>query len=255
MGKIAYATFVPTFNFNKAFIENVVAVFGTTISPYLFFWQSGQEVEEVVADHKIKEMGAGRPHVSAQKISIMRWNTIIGMLVSTLIMWFIIITAAATLHAQNITEIHTADQAALALKPFAGEFSSIIFALGIIGTGLLSTPVLSGSASYALCETFQWKEGLNKKFRHAPAFYMVIIIATFIGLLTNYMDIKPFQMLYYTAIINGLMAPPLIIMIMLISNNKKIMKRRTNAIVANSFGWMLAAIMSFLVLIFMMTKR
>ncbi len=165
------------------------------------------------------------------------------MFFSQLVMFFIIITTASTLHTHGITNIETADQAAQALKPFAGEFAFLLFALGILGTGLLAVPVLAGSAAYALAESLNWKAGLEKKFTQAHGFYTVIAIATLIGVFVNFTPIKPFQMLYYTAIINGLVAPPLLVLLMFISNNKKIMGEHTNSPISNVLGWIITSVM------------
>jgi Mn2+/Fe2+ NRAMP family transporter len=159
-------------------------------------------------------------------------------------MFFIIVTTASTLGAHGIFNIETADQAAKALQPIAGNFAYLLFALGIIGTGLLAIPVLAGSASYALAEVFKMKEGLYRKFKAAHGFYGIITIATLIGLMVNFTGIPPFKMLYYTAILNGLAAPPLMFMIMKISNNRKIMGKYTNRKASNIFGWTITGIMS-----------
>jgi len=166
------------------------------------------------------------------------------MFFSNLVMFFIIVTTASTLGAAGIRNIETADQAALALKPLAGDFAFLLFALGIIGTGLLAVPILAGSASYAISEAFGWREGLYRKFTQAHGFYAVIAIATLVGLFINFTSIKPFQMLYYTAIFNGICAPPLLILIMLIGNNKKIMGEHTNSNFSNIIGWTITAVMT-----------
>jgi len=238
------ATFIPSISFNKEYLMNIVAILGTTISPYLFFWQAGEEVEEEVAEKKLHQMGAGVPHVTNKDIRTMRLDTAIGMFFSNLVMWFIIVTTASTLNLNNISSIQTADQAALALKPLAGDFAFILFTLGILGTGLLAVPILAGSASYAITEAFGWKEGLYRRFNQAHGFYGVIVIATLIGLLVNLTSIKPFQMLYYTAIFNGVCAPPLLFLIMLIGNNKKIMGEYTNSKVSNILGWTITLVMT-----------
>ncbi|MBI3980802.1 Nramp family divalent metal transporter [Candidatus Microgenomates bacterium] len=243
-GKIFQATFIPTFSFNKEYLMNIVAVLGTTISPYLFFWQAGEEVEEEVANKKLQQMGTGIPQITKRDIRTMRLDTVAGMFFSNLVMWFIIITAGSTLFTGNPVNIQTADQAALALKPLAGDFAFILFAIGIIGTGFLAVPILAGSASYAFSEAFGWKEGLYRKFTQAHGFYAVIIVATLIGLLVNFTPIKPFQMLYYTAIINGICAPPLMVLIMLIGNNQKIMGNYVNSFLSNLFGWTITVIMT-----------
>jgi Mn2+/Fe2+ NRAMP family transporter len=229
---------------SKEYLINIVAILGTTISPYMFFWQAGEEVEEEVKKGKTDKIGGKKPKIKKKDIHLMRLDTIVGMLFSNLVMWFIIVTTASTLHLHHITDIQTADQAALALKPLAGDFTFVLFALGIIGTGLLAVPILAGSAAYALSETFGWKEGLYLKARRAPAFYGVIIIATLVGLLVNLTHIKPFQMLYYSAVLNGICAPPIMILIMLIGKNKKIMGVHTNSNFSNIMGWLITGIMT-----------
>ncbi len=241
---VAVSTFLPSFSWDENYLLNIVAILGTTISPYIFFWQADEEVEEEIAHHKIKAIGIGSPKIKDGDIKAMRLDTIVGMLFSNLVMYFIIITSASTLGANGAIHIETADQAAQALRPLAGDFAYLLFALGIIGTGLLAVPVLAGSASYALSETLNWKAGLSKKFRDARGFYGIITVATLVGLLVNFTPIKPFQMLYYTAVLNGICAPPLIIIILLIANNKKIMGKYINNRISNTLGIMIAIIMS-----------
>lgn len=243
LSKIIFSTFIPNFSFSKDYLLNIVAILGTTISPYLFFWQTGEEVEEEVEKGKLSVMGAGIPRVDKSDIQAMRVDTVIGMLFSNLVMFFIIVTAASTLYANGITNIETAPQAAQALRPLAGDFAFLLFALGIIGTGLLAVPVLAGSASYALSEAFGWREGLYRRFSQAHGFYGVIAVATLVGLMVNFTSIKPFTLLYYTAVINGICAPPLLMLIMLIGNNKKIMNEHTNSRFSNILGWTITAIM------------
>lgn len=238
--EVVVSTLIPSFSFSKAYILNIVAILGTTISPYLFFWEADQESEEDVVHHR---MGAGVPKVSSRNLQVMRIDTFVGMLFSQVVMFFIIITAASTLGAHGVTSIQTADQAASALKPLAGQFAYLLFAAGIIGTGLLAVPVLAGSASYALSEAVGWKASLRYKYKTARYFYIVIAISTVIGLLINFTPIKPFQLLYYTAIFNGLVAPPLMVLILLISNNKKIMGEHTNGRTSNILGWTITGIM------------
>lgn len=242
--KIVYATFIPTLSFNKDYLLNIVAILGTTISPYLFFWQADEEVEEEIEHHKLRAMGKGIPRVNNRDIGEMRFDTIVGMFFSNLVMFFIIVTTASTLGSHGINTIQTADQAASALRPIAGDFAFLLFAAGIIGTGLLAVPVLAGSAAYALSETFNWKEGLGKSFTQAHGFYGVITLATLIGLLVNFTPIKPFQMLYYTAILNGICAPPLLVLIMLIGSNKKIMGKYTNGPLSNGMGWIITGLIT-----------
>ncbi len=243
-GRIAISTFIPSFSLSREYIFNLLAILGTTISPYLFFWQADEEVEEEIEHNKLKGLGIGRPRIARKDIIEMRLDTGIGMFFSNIIMFFIIVTMASTLHVNNITYIETADQAAQALRPLAGNFASLLFALGIIGTGLLAVPVLAGSASYAVSEGLRWHVGLSKKFNQAKGFYGIIALSTLVGVLINFIGIKPFQMLYYTAVINGICAPLLLIFILLIANNKKIMGQRINGTLQNVLGVITITIMS-----------
>jgi len=242
--KIAISTFVPYFSLDRTYLLNIVALLGTTISPYLFFWQADEEIEEEIEHNKLRAMGRGVPKVRRGDIREMRFDTTLGMFFSNLITFFIIVTAASTLNLHNIKNIQTASDAAQALRPIAGDFAFLLFALGIVGTGMLAVPILAGSASYAISESFNWKVGLGKKFTQAHGFYGVITIATLIGLFVNFVSIKPFQMLYYTAVLNGIVAPPLMILIMLIGNNKKIMREYTNSSASNILGWIITIVMT-----------
>lgn len=252
-GKIASATFVPTISLSKDYLLNIVAFLGTTISPYLFFWQADEEVEEEIEKRKLVRLGYGKPKITIRDIKSMRIDTVVGMLFSNIVSFFIIVTAASTLRTHGITQIQTADQAAQALRPFAGEFAFLLFALGIVGTGLLAVPILAGSASYAIAEAFNWKVGLYRKFEQAHGFYGVISIATLIGLLVNFTPIKPFQMLYYTAILNGIAAPPLLFIILMISNNEKIMGKYKNSPVTNIMGGAILLCMSVAAVLLILT--
>lgn len=242
--KAVFASLViPHIEFSKTYIFNVVAILGTTISPYLFFWQADEEVEEEVSHHKLRRMGAGQPRITPKDISRLRLDTVIGMLFSNLVMFFIIITTGATLFTHGIGKINSVSDAALVLKPLAGDYAFLLFAVGIVATGLLALPILAGSASYAVSESFGWREGLYQKLNRAHGFYGVITIATLVGLLINFIGIDPIVALYYTAVINGIIAPPLIVMILLIANNKKIMRGRTNSLVLNILGLFTVLIM------------
>ena len=215
------ATFIPTIKFDKDFISILVAILGTTISPYLFFWQATMEVED---KKKMKK------HLVVNKriIHEMRKDVDFGMLFSNLVMFFIILTTGSVLFNGGIHQIDTVEQAAQALKPLAGNAAYLLFAVGVIGTGLLAIPVLSGSLSYIVTESFGWKEGLDKKFHKAKAFYIIIAISLILGLSLNYIGISPIKALIYSAILYGLTAPVLIAIILHISNNKKIMGKNTN---------------------------
>ena len=222
-------TFIPSVHFNREFCEILVAILGTTISPYLFFWQTNMEAESQ-SQNKINIV------VDKFFLRKMRSDVITGMFFSNVVMFFIILTTGVVLFNAGIHKIDTVEQAALALKPLAGNLSYVLFATGVIGTGLLSIPVLAGSLSYILAETFNWKEGLDKKFSEAKGFYITIIISLLIGLFINLTKITPFQALFFTAIVYGITAPVLIGIILHICNNKKIMGDETNGILSNILG-------------------
>lgn len=236
-GEIIKATFIPTIKFDKDFIAILVGILGTTISPYLFFWQVSVEVEEM--RHK-------RRHLIVDKklIHDMDQDVDFGMTVSGFVMYFIILTTGTVLFKGGIHQIDTVEQAALALKPLAGNLSYLLFAIGVIGTGLIAIPVLSGAISYIITETFGWKEGLDKKFHEAKAFYIIIAISLVLGLSLNYVGITPIQSLIYTAILYGLTAPVLIAIILHISNNKKIMGENVNGRITNILGFTALIIMT-----------
>jgi NRAMP (natural resistance-associated macrophage protein)-like metal ion transporter len=242
--QIARSTVLPHVVWSKEYVLNIVALLGTTISPYLFFWQADEEVEEEIDHHKISDFGSALPRVTKKDVRRMNQDTVIGMLFSNVITFFIIVTAASTLGVHGITNITTATEAAEALRPIAGNFAFLLFAVGIIGTGLLTVPVLAGSASYAIAEAAGWKSGLYRKLAEAHGFYGVITIATLVGLLVNFTGIPPFKMLYYTAVLNGVVAPPLLILILCIANNKKIMGQFTNSRTANFLGILVTVVMS-----------
>lgn len=243
-GTVFIATAIPHISWSKEYLLNIVALLGTTISPYLFFWQADEEVEERILHHTTKGIGLKKSEVAKEELRKMRWDTGFGMIFSNLITFFIIATAATTLGAHGITDISTAAQAAAALQPLAGEFASILFTIGIIGTGLLAVPVLAGSASYAIAETFNWKQGLYRKISQAHGFYGVITIATVFGLAINFLGIPPFKMLYYVAVLNGLLAPPLMVIILRISTNRTIMGAHVNSRLSTVAGYTITAIMS-----------
>lgn len=240
---ITYALFVPHFEWNQAFLLNVTAFLGTTISPYLFFWEASQEVEEEIENKKIEAYGKGTPEVTRADLHQMRADTIAGMVLSNLVAFFIIITASGTLTADGNGVIGSATELAEALRPLAGDFAVYLFAFGILGTGLLAVPVLAGSLAYALAETFNLKLGLGKTFKQATGFYAILIIATLIGVLLNFVDIDPIKMLYYSAAVNGILAAPLIVIIIFIANNKRILGNRVNGTISNVFVILTAVIM------------
>jgi Mn2+/Fe2+ NRAMP family transporter len=238
------ATLIPQFTFSSDYLMNLVAVLGTTISPYLFFWQASEEAEESVSNGKLKAIGYGKPKITAKDVLHMRRDTGVGMFFSNAIMFFIIATAAATLHTQGISTIESAHQAAEVLRPVAGEFAFLIFTLGIVGTGLLAVPILAGAAAYAAAESFRWKASLAKTFPQAPQFYLCIAAATIIGAFINLLPIPPFRLLYYTAVLNGLIAPPLLFVILKIGNDRTILGRRTNPWWSNLGGVIVLIVMT-----------
>ena len=243
-----------------------VAIFGTSISPYLFFWQASEEAEEDVEKHKIKEIISNRnsshnePKVAKNEIKLMRVDIATGIGFSHFIMWAIILTTAGSLYENGVTNIESADQAAKALEPLvksfpnAGQISEVIFALGIIGTGLLAVPVLAGSAGYALADGLGWKEGLGKKFKDAQAFYLVIAISVLTGLFINFIGIDPIQALIYAAVINGVVAVPILIALMKIANDKEILYNRINGKISNILGLTTILIMGAAVVIMFITR-
>ena len=230
---------IPNISLEKEYLFAMIAVFGTTITPYLFFWQTSEEVEENKEDHNNIT-----PYRLKGRIARMRTDVRTGMILANLVFFFIIITTAQTLFKNGITNIDSAEQAAEALKPFAGEYAFFLFAAGIIGTGLLAVPVLAGSGAYALSEMMKWREGLNLKFSKAKAFYVVIAISIMFGLLINFIGINPIMALYYSAYINGIIAIPLLVVIMIVGNDKKIMGRETHPKWVKFFGWSTVVVMS-----------
>jgi NRAMP (natural resistance-associated macrophage protein)-like metal ion transporter len=260
------ASVIPHFEITSAFTMMFIAIFGATLTPYAFFWQASQEAEENVAKGKIKEIyennkgvssDISRPKISKKEIKMMRQDTAIGMAFSQIIMWAIITTTAGSLHAHNITNIQTADNAARVLQPLvktfpnAGEIAKTVFALGIIGTGLLAIPVMAGSSAYVLSDVFGWKQGLNKRFLQAKAFYFVIATSTIIGLWINYSTIDPIKALIYTSFINGVVAPPALVAIISVANDKKILKDNVNGKLQNLIAWLTVVIMVISILIFL----
>jgi len=227
----------------------MIAIFGTTITPYMFFWQTSEEVEE----GKLAGITSKNNHHIHSRIRKMRTDVFVGMLLAHLAMFFIVLTTAQVLFKNGIYNIESAEQAAQALRPFAGEYAYLLFALGIIGTGLLAIPILAGSGAYAIAEVVKWREGLEMKFSRAKGFYLVIAFSIFFGMLFNFLNINPILALYYSAYINGIIALPLLIAIIIIGNNKKIMGAETNPKWVSFFGWLAVAFMvtSILISIFL----
>jgi NRAMP (natural resistance-associated macrophage protein)-like metal ion transporter len=256
--KVFHRTFIPTIKFDKDFIEVLVAILGTTISPYLFFWQVSMEAEDVqqakslilARRRLIRQNGdASKPDNREQSfvmklIKKMQLDVNFGMLLSTLVMFFIILATGTALNPHGIKQIDTVEQAAKALEPVAGKASYFLFALGVIGTGFLAVPVLTGSLSYIVAETFGWKASLDKKYWQAKKFYFVILISLLAGLSINYLGISPIKALFYTAILYGLTCPIIIAIVLHIGNNKKIMKEYTNSKLSNVLGILTLVLMT-----------
>jgi NRAMP (natural resistance-associated macrophage protein)-like metal ion transporter len=235
-------TIAPSFRMNREVLMNLVAILGTTISPYLFFWQAGQEVEEEIAEGR--RTRAARRGVTGVELKWMRLDVFAGMLVSIVVMYFIMLTTAVTLFPHGVHTIESAPEAAEALRPLAGTFAYALFAIGVVGTGLLAVPVLAGSAAYAVAEAFVLRRGLYLKLRQAHGFYAVIAVSTLVGAGINLLHINPMRALYYTAVVNGMIAPVLLACIMLLANNRSIMGRRANGPLANVLGWTATALMA-----------
>ena len=242
-GQVVVATFMPKFKMDSAAAAVIVGVFGTTISPYLFFWQASEEVEDMERDPDGAPLIDAPARASAELTRI-RWDTWSGMLYSDLSAWFIILATAVTLHVAGVTDIETAAQAASALRPLAGDFAFLLFALGIIGVGLIGVPVLAGSAAYGLSEAMGWPFGLEKQLGQARGFYAVIAVAMIAGLLIQYSPINPMKALFWSAVINGVVAVPLIVVILLVSAKKSIMGPYTASRSLLVLGWITAAVMA-----------
>ena len=231
---------IPKVVFDTSFFAALVAVMGTTISPYLFFWQASEEVEEELDKGTLQDHHA---LAYRKEIKAMRKDTFAGMILANVVFLFIVVTTAFVLHANGITHIDSAAQAAMALKPLAGNFAYLLFTVGIFGVGLLSVPVLAGSSAYAMSEILGWKEGLNRKFNKAKGFYGIIIISMFVGLGINFIGINPIRALYYAAIVNGLASPLLMYYIFKIGRNKKIMGQFTSPRWVNFWGYVATILM------------
>jgi NRAMP (natural resistance-associated macrophage protein)-like metal ion transporter len=238
---------IPTFSFEPAFWTTVVAILGTTISPYLFFWQASQEAEDTKEDPQRKPL-LKAPQQGPDAIDRIRADTYVGMAFSNMVALAIMVTTAATLHQAGITDIESSSQAAEALRPVAGPFAFTLFTLGIVGTGLLAVPVLAGSAAYALGEARNWPIGLARKPKKAQAFYLAIATATFIGILINFSPIDPIKALYWSAVINGVVAVPVMAIMMLMAVNAKVMGQFTIPLAMRVVGWGATLIMALAVI-------
>src|SRR5438132_1471150 len=239
--QVLKATFIPRLSFDPAFLSMLVAILGTTISPYLFFWQADQEVEEEISFGRITL--AQRRGASDAEMKYASWDVRLGMLLSNAVMYFIILATAATLFKTGQTNIQSATEAAQALEPLAHGAASLLFAIGLIGSGFLAVPVLTGCSAYALTESFGGRSGFNQKLRRAKFFYAVIIVSTLVGVLINFIGINPIRALSLAAIINGFLEPPLLVAIMLVANNRHLMGNRVHGRWSNILGWTTTVIM------------
>ena len=241
-GEIIRATFLPHLEFNLPFLFIITGVVGTTISPYMFFWQASEETEEAREEHLINDDGT--VSMNHRFMRRLRLDNLIGMVASQIATWSIIVTTATVLHGNGIFDIHSAAEAAAALEPLvssfgnAGLIAKFIFAAGVIGLGLLAVPVLAGSAAYALSEALGWKYGLDKKLKDAPGFYAIIIVATLIGLSLNFLGVNPIKALIYTAVMNGIVCVPLLFIIGKIAGSQKIMGNYASGPVSKIFVWL-----------------
>ena len=241
-GEVIRATVVPTVTWDRTWLMTFVGILGTTISPYLFFWQASQEVEEERA--KGRTTANQRVGATVHELSDAQADVGIGMLFSNLVMYFIILTTASTLYRSGLHDIETSRQAAEALRPLAGAGAYLLFTIGILGTGLLAIPVLMGSASYAVSELFRFRAGLDRRFSEAPRFYVIMAVALGGGMALDLLHLSPMRMLFFSAVLNGLLAPPLMVLVMLVGNNRSIMGEHVNGVWLNLFGWTATALMT-----------
>jgi NRAMP (natural resistance-associated macrophage protein)-like metal ion transporter len=234
-------TFIPTISFNASYLTTLVAILGTTISPYMFFWQARMEVEEDIdfGRRTLRE----RKGTTDAEVRYVAWDVSWGMLFSQIVMYFIILSCAATLHASGHTHVQTAADVAKALVPIAGKGAEILLAAGMIGAGFLAVPILTASSGFALSGALGWKAGLSDHPERAPQFYGIIVASTLVGIAINFLGISPVAALYWTAVINGVLAPFLLVFIVLLSNDKKVMGERTNPPLINAVGWATTAAM------------
>jgi NRAMP (natural resistance-associated macrophage protein)-like metal ion transporter len=237
------ATFIPHIQWTRDYLAVLVGILGTTISPYLFFWQAAQEVEE--DRQRGKTTVAQRRGSTKKELRIAQKDVVTGMLLSNLVMYFLILTTGATLHLHGVTHIETAKQAAEALLPLAGKGAYLLFTLGLVGTGMLAVPVLAGSSAYAIAEAAKWRSAsLGIRPQRARKFYAVIAIAIVVGLALDFAGFNAVRMLFWSAILNGLLAPPLVVMVVLLTSDRKVMGSRTNSRGMQTLGWICALVMS-----------
>jgi Mn2+/Fe2+ NRAMP family transporter len=251
-GRVLHDTVIPSITPSRAYLMAMVAIMGTTISPYMFFWQSSEEAE----DERVS-LANGLPvdgdNDAVAQIRRIEFDTYAGMGFSNLIALFIIVTTAATLHAHGITDIQTSAQAARALRPIAGSFAFAVFALGIVGTGLLAVPILAGSAAYAVGEALEWQVGLGRRLNEAKAFYTVIALATLIGIFINFVRLDPIKALYWCAVINGVVAAPLMVVLMRMTSDPRVMGQFTLPPLLKAIGWIATLAMTAAVLALMVS--
>jgi len=252
VAQVLEGTFLPHLSWDKAYLTTFIAVLGTTISPYLFFWQSSQEVEEI-RSHRSQHALLSHPEEAPRALRWIRRDTMLGMGFSNLVAYFVILATAATLHAHGITQIETADQAAQALRPLAGEYCFLLFAIGIIGTGLLAVPVLAGSAAFAVGEALRFRTGLEHKPFHAKRFYGVLIVAMLLGIALIYLKMNPIRALFWSAVINGVISAPIMVVIMLMASRQQIMGAHTISRIWRWLGWAATAVMTTAVIVFFVT--
>ena len=246
-GEVAVRTFIPGMVLDGQTVAAVIALFGTTISPYLFFWQGAEEVEEITA-------GGGTPSPTREHMAAMRGDVVFGMGSGVTVMFAIMVTAAATIGSRGPVTITTADEAAQALRPFAGDLAGLLFTLGIVGVGLLAVPVLAGSTAYAISEAFGWREGLGLRMTQAKAFYGVITVSMVAGLAMNAAGLNPVRALYLSAILNGVAAPPLIVLIALLSGSRDVMGAHASGSVSRVLLWTAAAVSTALPVIYLVVR-
>jgi NRAMP (natural resistance-associated macrophage protein)-like metal ion transporter len=249
---VLHYTFIPHLEWSRSYLAVLVGILGTTISPYLFFWQAAQQVEEERARGKLTL--AQRRGATNEELGAATTDVVTGMLLSNLVMYFIILTTAATLHAHGVSNITTAKEAAEALRPLAGPGAYWLFTLGIIGTGMLAVPVLAGSCAYAVAEAANWRRAsLESKPRKARSFYTVIGVAMLIGLALDFAGMNAVKMLFWSAVLNGLLAPPLVVLVVMLTSDRQVMGERTNTFFLKALGWMCAAAMTFAAVAMMVT--
>ena len=239
--QVLAGTFIPTIRFDPAYIGILVALLGTTISPYLFFWQASQEVEDQISIGR-RRLGQ-RQGATRFELKYALWDTAAGMVFSEIVAYVIILASGATLFAAGKTDVTSATDAAQALRPLAGDAAALLLAVGLIGAGVLAVPVLTGSAAYALSESFGWRSGLDQKLSRAPQFYLVIVAATLTGMAINFVGINPITALVLSAVVNGLVAAPLLVLVMLVCNDRAAMGERTNGRLLNVLGWTTTIVM------------